>query len=334
MNKILFVTQNANNAIWIVDKSIKEELWKMKHNFVFFELREKWEQRYEIILNYIINIIYICFKSISYKSIYFSWENPYVIFIKFFYPWKKIYMCVHHVENYWWKTLIWKLILKTVYKIVVVSNFTKEQLIDIWVKNNNIIINYNWISKKFYPEKKHLFQKFKYILYVWTELERKNIKNLLLAYKQVVNIHREIKLIKIWRPIEWKEITDLLVQQLELKDNIIFKREYITDDELRRYYSNALCYVSVAKLEWFWLTIPESLSCWCPVVASNIGPFKEILWNSQIIVDPLNINKISEWILKYIENEDLRKKMSIEWIKIAKKFNWWRNVKKLKELFE
>lgn len=328
-NKILFVLQKRNDAIWIVDNSVINELLKVNHNFEFFYLKEKWYKKYEIIWNYIFNIVSLLLKSIIYNKIYFSWENPYVIFVKFFFPWKKIYMCVMHVEDYWGKTLIWKLIFKSVSKFIVISEFTKNQLLEYWIKSDNIFVNYLWISSNYYPENISNFTDFDFILYVWTELERKNIKNLLLAFNEVIKKYPKLKLIKIWKPVIWKETTDNLVNELWLKDNIIFKREFISEFELRKYYSNSICYISVATLEWFWMTVPEAMSCWCPVVVSDIWPFNEIVLKSQVIVNPYDIKSIKEWILKYINDKDFRNKMIDEWLINSKRFNWKTNANKI-----
>lgn len=326
--KILFVTQRRNDAIWIVDDSVKNILKSQNYSFDFFELNEKWCNKINIILNYILNILKLLYWSIWYNNLYFSWENPYVIFVKMLYPNKKIYMCVHHVEDYWGKTIIWKFIIKSVSKFIAISNFTKEQLIEIWARDQDIFINYNGISKEFYPEIIDNFTNFEYILYVGSEVERKNIGSLFQWFKNVVLNFPNIKLIKIWPSGDGtlEKENDFFVQRLWLENNIILLREKYYSDELRKYYSNAICYISVSKLEWFWLTIPEALACGCPVVASNITPFQEIIWNSQIIVNPESIEEISNWIIKYIKNKDFREKMSREWTKIAERFQWVENV--------
>lgn len=330
-NKYLFITQKRLDAIWVVDDNIKRELSKTNHNFDFLDIKEKWNKKWKVILNYILNIILILIKTFHYDKIYFTWENPYVIFVKFLYPSKKIYMCVHHVEDYWGKTQIGRLIIKSVYKIVAISYFTKKQLIEIWTRDEDIFVNYNGISDEFYPEKVEKFQDFEYILYVWTEVERKNIEILLLSMQKVISQYPHIKLLKLWPSAasEYEEKYNKQVQNLKCESNIIFKRSKFSQEELRKYYSNAICYISVSKLEWFWLTIPEALACACPVVASNIEPFKEILWESQILVEPNNIEEISQWIIQYIENKDFREKMSREWRNISKKFHWKENVNTL-----
>lgn len=322
MNRILFVTQSSEDAIDKVNQSVIKELNKVKHNFNFFQLNKKWENKIEIIKNYIVNSFKLIIKSIKYEKIYFSRENPYALLIKILFPKKEIIMCVHHVEDYWKDTLVWKIIFKKIDKFVTVSEFTQKQLIDNWVNKEKIFVNYNGINEEFFPDKSSNFQYNNYILYVWSEAKRKNLETLINAFKICIDRYPNLKLIKLW-PSFFKEEENKnneLVKELKLENNVIFIRDFVPYDELRMFYSNAICYVSVSKLEWFGLTIPEALACGCPVVASDIPVFNEILWNSQIIVNPDNQNEIAEWILKYIEDNKFRNENILEWIKKSKTF--------------
>lgn len=181
----------------------------------------------QIILNYIYNIILLIFKCFKYKKVYFSWENPYVIFVKIFKPWIEISMCVHHVEDYWGNSFIWKLLLKSSSKIIAISKFTKLQLLNLWVDKSKIVVNYNWISSKYFSEKVKNFKWYEYVLYVWSELTRKNFITLLNAYKLVFKKYPNIKLIKIWPAYNNKEQTDLEIENLWLVDNVILKRDFL-----------------------------------------------------------------------------------------------------------
>jgi len=319
--KILFITQKRNDAIWIVDKAILKELNSLDHDFHFLPLRKKWNSLFWIMVNYCINTISFFKYWFLYDKFYFSRENPYVIFLNTFFPSKTIVMCVHHVENYWGKHFIWKAMIRSVSEFVAISEFTASQLIWLWVDKSLITINYNWISETYFPEKIVNFLKFPYILYVWSELERKNLKNLLLWFKSIIKKYPKIKLIKVWKAWTNEEIFDSLVNNLWLQDAVIIKREFISEETLRKFYSNALFYVSVSTLEWFWLTIPEALACWTPVLVSKIWPFLEIVWKSQISVDPLDVVQIEKWMEKYIIDTTFREKMIKESLPIAKKFS-------------
>ena len=327
MKKILFITQKRKDAIWIVDDSVKRKLKKIDHSFDFLEIHEKWKWAINIIKNYIRNFFLLRKKCFKYDTLYFTWENPYVIFVRLVYWKKKIVMTVHHVEDYWWKSIVWKLMIKSTNKLIAISNFTKDQLIWIWAKEKDIFINYNWISDIYYPEPIDGFVDYPYILYVWTEVPRKNTDLLLEVFAEVHKKYPKLKLVKIWKA--WSEEDkirfDNKVRELKLENTVIIKRNFIEDDELRKWYSNALCYISLSKLEWFGLTIPEAMACWCPVIASDIWPFREICNNEELIVNNKNKEEIISKILRYLSDKKYRKDLLDYWKERASMFNWRKN---------
>ncbi len=331
MQKILFISQKRKDAIGVVDTSVKKELEKRKHTFDFLEIDNKWQSRPSIMYHYCKNIYTIIKKTRKYKKIYFSRENPYVIFVKFCYPAKKIYMCVHHVEAYRGQSLIGKLIIKSVDIYIAISQYTKEQLMEIGVQDKNIMVNYNGISDTYYPEKKEQFQKFPYILYVWTEIPRKNTDALLNVFANIHEQYPQIKLVKIGHA--WSEKAkrnfDKKIQELHIENSVIIKREFMSEEELRKWYSNAECYVSLSKLEWFWLTIPEAMACWCSVIASNIGSFREICWNNYWLVDLDSYKGIVNEFRKILSNKELKKEKIAKGLQRAQKFNRKSNVQNL-----
>ena len=335
MKKILFITQKRKDAIWIVDDSVKKKLKKIDHPFDFLEIHEKWKWTLNIIKNYIRNFFLLRKKCFKYDTLYFTWENPYVIFVRVVYWKKKIVMTVHHVEDYWWKSIVWKLMIKCTDKFIAISNFTKDQLIWIWTKENDIFVNYNWISDIYYPEPIKDFTDYPYILYVWTEVPRKNTDLLLEVFSEVLKEYPNLKLVKIWKPWSEEDKTrfDNKVKELWLENGVIIKRNFIEDDELRKWYSNALCYISLSKLEWFWLTIPEAMACWCPVIASDIWPFREICGDMDVLVNLHDKENIIQLLSKIIRNPKYRKQISDMWKKNADKFNRKVNVKHLLKLF-
>lgn len=323
MKKILFITRNRKDAIWIVDENLKKQLKKLNTEIVFFELPAKWTTKFEILWNYFRASIIMLIKSFSYKTVFFSWENLFVVILRLFYPFKKIIMMVHHMDGYWGNKFTTYIILKSCNKFVSISNFTKNQLI-LWnISADDVIVNYNWVDQKYYPEKIQNFQKFKYLLYVWDEYSRKNLKWILTAFAKLVKKYPELKFIKIWKvqnPQD-KINTDKIITDLSLQNNVILKREFVDTDDLRLYYSNAECLLLVSFLEWFGMSVPEAMSCACPVVVSDRAPMTELVQNQQIRVDPENIDDIFHWIDKILSDENLKKHLSAQALELAQNFD-------------
>lgn len=332
--KTLYVHQRRYDAIWITDKnqinSIKESGQKI---FDFLELREKWNTKIKIIYNYFINYLILIKYCFFYKKVYFSYENPYILWLKIIFPFKKYIMCVHHLEN-WANSYLWKKILQSPCKIITISKFTKNQIVEKWINEEKISVNYNWISKKFYKNKKNTNFSFpyKYILYIGTELERKNIKTLLKCFDILSEDFKDIHFVKIgdawWKKYQ-EEIDIFLEKEIKNKDKIHFFRKRIEEEEIKKWYENAKFYISISKLEWFGLTIAEALVCGTPVIASNIEPFREICGDTQILVNPNNKNETIKNMKLLIEHPEIGVNNINNWKKMGKKFDWEENVKNL-----
>lgn len=330
--KILYIHQKRSDAIGKTDKNQRAFLENHPENpFDFLEILPKWNSKWEILKNYILNTLIILKSSFWYQKIYFSYENPYIIFIKILFPLKKIIMCVHHLES-WADTMLWKIILSIPDYFVAISHFTKNQILEKWIDSKKIFVNYNGISEKFYPEKIQNFYNKKYILYVGTELPRKNLENLFLAFEKISEKFPEIVLIKIgnaWGK-NFENLTEKILQKHEnIREKIIFLRENLPNNELRKWYSNAQIYISVSNLEGFGLTIPEAMACGAPIIASDIWPFREIAQNSDFLVSPHNIRQIAEKSIKILENPDFKNKNIINGQFQSKKFSWQKNADNL-----
>ena len=227
------------------------------------------------------------------------------------------------MDGYWWNKFTTNIILKSCTRFVAISNSTKNQLTSWNISANNILVNYNGVDKKYYPQKIENFHDSPYILYVWDEYPRKNMKWILGAFAKLVKKYPALKLIKVWRVQSSKDQadTDKLVSDLKLKNNIIFKRGFIETDELRLYFSNAECLLLVSFLEWFGMTVPEAMACGCPVVVSDRAPMTELVQNKQVRVDPDNIDDIFHWIDQIISDKIFQNQLSAQALELAKNFD-------------
>jgi glycosyltransferase involved in cell wall biosynthesis len=91
-------------------------------------------------------------------------------------------------------------------------------------------------------------------------------------------------------------------------NNIIFP-EHIKNIELPVIYQNAECFIYPSFFEGFGIPILEALVSKTPVITSNRGCFAEAAGPGSLYVDPYDVEKIGEAILKVINNKELRDKM-------------------------
>lgn len=192
-----------------------------------------------------------------------------------------------------------KWIVKEVDRVIVPSRATKEDLVLMKVKRNNIRIISEAADTFFKPsgriEIDRVKNKFKlgsrYLISVGVG-ERKNTKRVMDAYRMIK--HGGLELVIIGE------------DQTGLKEETGIKLlGYVGMKDLRALYSGAEALVYPSIYEGFGIPILEAFACNCPVVTSDVSSLPEVADNSAVLVDPFSINSIAEGIEKVIKNRDI-----------------------------
>ena len=225
-----------------------------------------------------------------------------------------------------------KKILKKVDKVVAVSNSTKKDILEYFnVDESKIKVIYEGCKKLDINDdclEKYGIKK-PYFLYVGTLEPRKNIPNLIKAFKQssvdcqlIIGGKKGWKYMKIFK----------IVEELGMKNKIIFPG-FIDGDDLGFLYKNAIAFVFPSLYEGFGLPILEAMYCGCPVITSNNSSLPEVVGKAGLLVDPLNVDHISRAIIK-VQDESVRKNMIKEGYKQANIFNWKRAAKETINIYK
>ena len=234
-------------------------------------------------------------------------------------------------------------------KIVVLSQFTKKKLSDIYrIPSNKISIIHGGVDldrfkllKNGNSKRKNLgIPENKIIIFTVRNLvKRMGLENLILAFKQIINIAPDIELI-IGGDGPLKTHLIALTKSLGLEKKIHFTG-FIQDDQLPSYYQcSDLFVLPTIELEGFGLVTLEALASGLPVLGTPVGGTKEILsrFNPGFLFEntrPESIaNKVIETCKIIKENERKWKEISYQCCDFIKQnYSWKRNVDSLEELF-
>ena len=93
----------------------------------------------------------------------------------------------------------------------------------------------------------------------------------------------------------------------------------MSDEELVKYYSNALGFVFPSLYEGFGIPVLEAQACGCPVLASDIPPLKEVLRDSALFCDPLKTEDIASKMQKLLSEHDA---LAQNGYRNVKRFSW------------
>jgi glycosyltransferase involved in cell wall biosynthesis len=225
-------------------------------------------------------------------------------------------------ELYEWinvKIYYWKLVhaCRVSDHIVAISNQTKNDLISFLnVSPQKISVIHQGCNPYFWKNySKESFEEIKikhglpekYLLYVGTVEERKNLLGIIKAI-HLTNI--SIPLVVIGRKVDnyYKKILNYIT--VHGLNKIIF-REHILNHELPVIYRNAECFIYPSFFEGFGIPILEALVSKTPVITSKGGCFAEAAGPGSLYVDPNDPEMIGETILKVVNDKKIREEMII-----------------------
>ncbi len=245
------------------------------------------------------------------------------------------------------RSFIWKNNIKGLKKadrLITVSNFSKEEIIKyLRYPEEYIYVIPNAVDHDHYYENRNkdilkilnIPENSKIVLYVGTEQSRMNVDLLIKAFAKLKNKLPDVKLLKIGNPhnnIERKNLVKL-IEKLNLQKDVIFAG-YILEEELPKWYNAADLLVYPCAYAGFGLPPLEAMACGTPVITSNTTSLPEVVGNAGIMVDPNDIDTLSNNMYEVLINEGLMEDMSKKGLKRAKLFNWEESAAKTLKVYK
>jgi len=215
--------------------------------------------------------------------------------------------------------------------IVTNSNSTKDDLLSLFPQvENRVFVTPLGIDH--FASEKSGESPGKHILNVGTVEPRKNIDGLLRAYS-VLSTRRDIPPLVIagmdgFKAGEYKE----LAVKLNIDQKVRFSG-YISDKELVKLYSEAVCLVHPAHYEGFGFTVPEAFTWGLPVVASDTGGIGEFFSETAWMVDPESTESIAHGIELALDS-GVTTEQKLKRHELTRKLTWQNCAIKTREALE
>jgi glycosyltransferase involved in cell wall biosynthesis len=234
-------------------------------------------------------------------------------------------------DYFYWKFFI-PLTIKKASRIIVISESTSRDVKELFpeYKEKIELIYLGGPSKKRNPQiaKKNFF------LMVGAMRPRKNLMRVVKAFKEITKKYPLFKLYIVGKDFNnYKKIVQMEIKNLGIEKNVLI-RGYAPQNDLDRYYSFSKGYIFTSLYEGFGLPILEAQSKGCPVITSNISSMPEISGDGAILVDPYNINEISNAMNLLIKDKILTNSMIKKGYKNLKRFSWKKTAKETLEVYK
>lgn len=224
-------------------------------------------------------------------------------------------------------------IKRLAYKIITVSNTVKKEIIDYYnCSDKKISVIYNYFSFGEKPQIELLekeqntilenygIQSKEYILSVGSLNKRKNIQMLINAFNLVKT---DKKLIIVGKNEN--------INLSNKNKNIIFTG-YISDDELKILYKNALFFVFPSLYEGFGIPLIDAQSFGVPVLCSDITIFREI-GDNNVEYANISVGDFAQKINYLLHNNERLNTLSNLGFENTKRFSKNIILKQIKEIF-
>ncbi|WP_281615410.1 glycosyltransferase family 1 protein [Flammeovirga sp. SubArs3] len=227
----------------------------------------------------------------------------------------------------WYQFMLPKL-AKSVDHIITISNFSKERIIQtLKVPDKKISVIPNGVDHSLFNtnsiHQENVIPFKRYIITLGSLEPRKNLLRLFKAWKDIKNsIDDDIHLVVVGKKGLSRVFSSENYDFENLQQERIYFTGHLTDSDLVSALRNAIAFTYLSEYEGFGLPPLEAMACGVPVITSNTTAFPEVVKDSAITISPYDINDISKSIKTIIENDKLRKKLSIKGISQAGHFNW------------
>jgi glycosyltransferase involved in cell wall biosynthesis len=160
----------------------------------------------------------------------------------------------------------------------------------------------------------------KFILYLGNFKPHKNVSSLVSAFKNIENKFLEYKLVLAGPLDKHGEKIKHLVSEMELAERVLFTNTIEENDFPEALISLADIFVFPSLYEGFGLPPLEAMGCGTPVIASNLTSIPEVVGDSGILINPLDIESMSETIGELIKDSGKREHFAKKGLERAKRF--------------
>lgn len=215
------------------------------------------------------------------------------------------------------------------------SESTRTDVLDYFpvIKPENIKTTLLGANENFKPSKTDETRK--YIFSLCTLGKRKNLIFAIKIFFKFIERNKIKDLYLVLGGGTWKKFENELLSTIgEFDRSKIILTGYIKDEELPKWYSNALMFIYPSLYEGFGLPVLEAMQCGCPVICSNTSSLPEVIGEAGIQINPENDEELCEAYEKMYYDNFFRELCVERGLIRSKKFSWEKCASELLEFIE
>ena len=232
-------------------------------------------------------------------------------------------------------------ILKKCKRIITVSDFEYNNIITkLQIPEEKMVMIYNGYNKWFRPveDTELIYQQYieepGYFFFLGNTDPKKNTERTLIAYSKYLEMS-DVKRKLLMADLDKEYLEDIIERNHidNIRDHIVMPG-YIKNADLPYIYNNAFAFLYTSLRESFGIPLLEAMACGTPVITSNTSSMPEIGGSEVIMVNPLNVNEITEKMLLLEKDKALYQKQKDIGIIRAQQFSWEYTAEQLLTVYE
>jgi glycosyltransferase involved in cell wall biosynthesis len=228
--------------------------------------------------------------------------------------------------------------------VVAVSRNTARDVERIWsIPAERIVVVPEGVSEAYRPvEDKVLREETNarygvsspYFLYLGGFDPRKNLHNMLLAFKRfTLAADGGHSMVLCGESGAFEPYLRDEIAELGLEGKVVLAG-YVKERDLPALYSGAAAFICVSTYEGFGLPLLEAMACGTPVVASNTSSIPEVVGDAGLLVDPLDPADIMKGMERLARDPGLAEELRAKGMRRASSFTWEGAAARIIRLYE
>lgn len=212
--------------------------------------------------------------------------------------------------------------IKHANEIICVSQYVKDDIVSTYQVNPfKITVAYNALPNRIRSNTAKFDIDKRYFVYVGSLNPRKNIGNMLLAFKSLLTEGFDLKFVLVGKIFNLDTETITLISELKTTGRVLHLTN-VSDQELPSIIEGAIAMTYVSLFEGFGIPILEAMDLGVPVITSNVSSMPEVASAAAILIDPTSISEIAKAMADLATDKQLVAKLRTKGYKRVKNFSW------------
>ncbi|MDD4995366.1 MAG: glycosyltransferase family 1 protein [Patescibacteria group bacterium] len=245
----------------------------------------------------------------------------------------------------WYHRWSAKFIIRHAAKIITVSNFSKNELVELYgAPAEKIFVTHLGYDAERYRviepaevEKVLLKHRIKtpYIFYIGRLERKKNIPLLIEAFGRFKqkNQNDSHSLVLVGRPgFDYEKIQEN-IKKFNLEQWVI-QTGWVGEDSIPYFYNGAAAFVFPSRYEGFGIPLIEAMACGTPILASRAGSIPEVAADAALYFETESADSLIAGMENILNNQELRGCLRAAGLARCQNFSWARTARQTLEILK